>query len=108
MSYKKRTDRQLEGDMYVLQDAWAWAREYGTERGWRTFVLLTPTPRRGVWSLRVEIHPATDAPRAFPLYSYTIEYPSSVARTLAATVFQALVQISRMVDAGVAQDELPL
>jgi hypothetical protein len=108
MKVRRADERRMDSDYAVLADAWAWADAYGRERGWRTRVLLTPTARRGVWRLRVEVDTAAEGGPVRSPYAYECEYPASIARALAATVFAAYVQVSRLVDAGLAQDALPL
>lgn len=102
-----RADAQLNGEAWLLRDAWEWADDAARLHGLSTSVLLLPTTRKGIWKVRATVVPVEHLSVVMGPHAYQTEYPGPVARSLASTIFQAMVQLDKLRAAGRRQDELP-
>lgn len=87
--------RRAPGDAEALwlKDVWLWARDLAVEQDGAIQVVLTPTPRRGVWRVVARILDAVDGKPARIRVQVGCEYPTGEARSLAAQLYALFVQL---------------
>jgi hypothetical protein len=93
-------NKAAENDEGFLQSAWEWAGDVGQAQNLGVRIVLTPTGRPGVWSVRAQAVLVVDGKAQGVHTQAKAEYPNGRATTLAALVFALLTDLSVELDKG--------
>lgn len=93
-------NKAAENDEGFLQSAWEWAGDVGQSANLGVRIVLTPTGRQGVWSVKAQAVPVVDGKAVGIHTQVKAEFPNGRASTLAALVFTLLTDLSVELDKG--------
>lgn len=78
----------------LLDDAWRWAADIGSNTGLAVQISLVPSRRAGVWRIAVRALEVVDGRPAGIRLQHSVEWPDATYTTLPAAILQAASHLS--------------
>lgn len=100
--------RPGRNDDEYLKSAWDWASTTAVEQEAGIRLVMTPTSRRGVWTLRVQACDVVDTRVVCVKLQHTIEFPGASHQTLAGAILAGLLHLERKLEEGTGTEQRPM